>query len=120
MSQAAVRVQSIEARVASNAAPESVHLKLFAGETPLPMMTPEKLEPTEVLLAELRAKSDELETAAPREILAWAAERFAPRFTMATAFGPEGMVLLHLLAEVAPKTPIFNLETGYQFQPSPP
>jgi phosphoadenosine phosphosulfate reductase len=34
---------------------------------------------------------------------------------MATAFGPEGMVLIHLLAEVAPQTFIFNLETGYQF-----
>lgn len=34
---------------------------------------------------------------------------------MATAFGPEGMVLLHLLAELAPHTHIFNLDTGYQF-----
>ena len=34
---------------------------------------------------------------------------------VATAFGPEGMVLIHLLAEVAPETPIFNLDTGYQF-----
>jgi phosphoadenosine phosphosulfate reductase len=35
---------------------------------------------------------------------------------MATAFGPEGMVLIHMLAEIAPQTPIFNLDTGYQFQ----
>jgi phosphoadenosine phosphosulfate reductase len=35
---------------------------------------------------------------------------------MATAFGPEGMVLIHMLAEIAPDTPIFNLETGYQFE----
>jgi phosphoadenosine phosphosulfate reductase len=35
---------------------------------------------------------------------------------MATAFGPEGMVLIHMLAEVAPQTPIFNADTGYQFQ----
>ena len=34
---------------------------------------------------------------------------------MATAFGPEGMVILHMLAEIAPDTPIFNLDTGYQF-----
>ena len=38
-----------------------------------------------------------------------------PRFTMATAFGPEGMILIHMLAEIAPDTPIFNLDTGYQF-----
>jgi phosphoadenosine phosphosulfate reductase len=35
---------------------------------------------------------------------------------MATAFGPEGMVLIHLLADVARQTPIFNLDTGYQFR----
>lgn len=74
-----------------------------------------KLEPTDELLAELRAKSDELETATPQAILRWAVERFAPRFTMATAFGPEGMTLIHMLAEIAPDTPIFNLDTGYQF-----
>jgi phosphoadenosine phosphosulfate reductase len=34
---------------------------------------------------------------------------------MATAFGPEGMTIIHMLAEIAPSTPIFNLDTGYQF-----
>ena len=34
---------------------------------------------------------------------------------MATAFGPEGMTLIHMLAEIAPETPLFNLDTGYQF-----
>ena len=77
--------------------------------------TNDTLEPTLELLAELKAKSDELESASPEEILRWTAERFAPRFTMATAFGPEGMVLIHMLADIAPDTPIFNLETGYQF-----
>ena len=75
-----------------------------------------QLEPTEALLHELRRQSDELEKATPQEILRWAVERFAPRFTMATAFGPEGMTIIHMLAEIAPQTPIFNLETGYQFQ----
>ncbi len=73
------------------------------------------LVPTEEFIAELRQESQRLETAQPEEILGWAAERFGSRFTMATAFGPEGMVLIHMLAEVAPQTPIFNLDTGYQF-----
>jgi phosphoadenosine phosphosulfate reductase len=73
------------------------------------------LEPTEVLLADLRAASERLETATPQEILQWAVARFSPRFTMATAFGPEGMTILHMLAEIDPQTPIFNLDTGYQF-----
>lgn len=75
----------------------------------------EKLTPTPELLAELVEMSAKLETASPQEILRWTVERFAPRFTMATAFGPEGMCLIHMLAEIAPQTPIFNLDTGYQF-----
>lgn len=76
----------------------------------------DSLEATPELLAELQRCSTNLESATPEEILRWAVERFAPRFTMATAFGPEGMVLIHMLAQVAPETPIFNLETGYQFK----
>ena len=34
---------------------------------------------------------------------------------MATAFGPEGCLIIHLLAEVEPRVHVFNLETGYQF-----
>lgn len=73
------------------------------------------LEPTDGFLAELAGDSERLETATPQEILRYAVDRFAPRFTMATAFGPEGMTLIHMLAEIAPQTPIFNLDTGYQF-----
>ena len=74
------------------------------------------LHPTDEFLAELERDSQSLESASPQEILRWAVDRFAPRFTMATAFGPEGMTIIHMLSEIAPETPIFNLETGYQFQ----
>jgi phosphoadenosine phosphosulfate reductase len=94
---------------------ESVDLRRQeAAIKPLDVAT--KLELTEELKKTLAEASAELEGAEPREILRWAAERYKPRFTMATAFGPEGMVLIHMLAEVAPQTPIFNLDTGYQFQ----
>ena len=73
------------------------------------------LSPTPEFLTDLARESESLETATPQEILRWAVERFAPKFTMATAFGPEGMTIIHMLAEIAPETPIFNLETGYQF-----
>ncbi len=87
----------------------------------LRVLRPEELSgrevdpPSEAFLAELSAASQSLEKASPAEILAWASERFGDRFAMATAFGPEGMVLIHLLAEVAPQTYLFNLDTGYQF-----
>lgn len=74
-----------------------------------------KLALTEELEEEIRQASARLEVATPQEILRFAVDRFAPKFTMATAFGPEGMVLIHMLAEIAPGTPIFNLDTGYQF-----
>ncbi|MEM7474174.1 MAG: phosphoadenylyl-sulfate reductase [Planctomycetota bacterium] len=71
--------------------------------------------PSAGFLEELEKDSLALEKATPKEILKWAVDRYAPSFSMATAFGPEGMTIIHMLAEVAPETPIFNLDTGYQF-----
>lgn len=120
-----------------NGTAESMNLSpSLAGRRPLPVVEPigaavrpsaaepaaegalaadPPLNPTPELLEELAAVSARLETATPPQILEWAVARFAPRFTMATAFGPEGMCLIHMLAQIAPQTPIFNLETGYQF-----
>jgi phosphoadenosine phosphosulfate reductase len=81
-----------------------------------PVSSAGKLEPTAELLAELAEASARLETATPDEIIAWAGERFGDKLAMATAFGPEGCLLLSIIARVAPQTYLFNLETGYQFQ----
>jgi phosphoadenosine phosphosulfate reductase len=62
--------------------------------------------------ADVNAK---LASATPHEIMEWAVERFYPRLTMATAFGVEGCILMHLLAEIEPRVRVFNLDTGYQF-----
>lgn len=70
---------------------------------------------TEELQREMVSVSQELEKAQPQEILQWGVERFGDQFTMATAFGPEGMILIHMLSEFAKETHIFNLDTGYQF-----
>ncbi len=56
-----------------------------------------------------------LNGAHPREILQWAVETFYPKLTMATAFGPEGCAIIHMLAEIQPRVRLFNLDTGYQF-----
>jgi phosphoadenosine phosphosulfate reductase len=72
-------------------------------------------QPTAEFREELARASRSLEQASPPEIIRWAAERFTSRLTMATAFGPEGCLILHWLAAVAPRTHVFNLETGYQF-----
>jgi phosphoadenosine phosphosulfate reductase len=69
----------------------------------------------EGLLEELAQASRRLETATPQEIIAWAVGQYFPKLTMATAFGPEGCVILHMLAEIEPRVYVFNLDTGYQF-----
>jgi phosphoadenosine phosphosulfate reductase len=63
-------------------------------------------------IAEARCR---LEGKPPQEILRWAVEEFYPRLTMATAFGPEGNCIIHMLADLEPRVRIFNLDTGYQF-----
>jgi len=73
-------------------------------------------QPTKELLEELEESARMLEGKAPEAILAWAVHRYYPRFTMATAFGPEGCVILSMLAKIEPRVYVFNLETGYQFR----
>jgi phosphoadenosine phosphosulfate reductase len=63
----------------------------------------------------IAATCRKLEGNSPEAILRWAVEQFYPRLTMATAFGPEGNCIIHMLAEIEPRVRIFNLETGYQF-----
>ena len=67
------------------------------------------------LLEELAEHSRRLESASPQQIIAWGVKEYFPQFTMATAFGPEGCAIIHMLAEIEPRTPVFNLDTGYQF-----
>src|SRR3982750_4147663 len=56
-----------------------------------------------------------LENARPQETLRGGVETYGCRLTMATAFGPEGCVILHMLSEIDPRVRVFNLDTGYQF-----
>jgi phosphoadenosine phosphosulfate reductase len=64
---------------------------------------------------EIVAASRELDGQTPQQILAWSVRRFHPKLMMATAFGPEGCCILHMLAEIEPGVRVINLETGYQF-----
>ncbi|MDR0520868.1 MAG: phosphoadenylyl-sulfate reductase [Planctomycetaceae bacterium] len=59
--------------------------------------------------------NEQLRGAEPPRILQWAVDRFAPKLTMATALGVTGCVILHFLAKITPKIPVFNIDTGYQF-----
>lgn len=72
-------------------------------------------EPSSEQLEALRAESQRLEQCSPEEIIRWAVETYFPKLAMATAFGPEGCVILSMLAEIEPRVYVFNLDTGYQF-----
>jgi phosphoadenosine phosphosulfate reductase len=50
-----------------------------------------------------------------REVLRWALERFAPDVCLATSFGPQTIVLMHLVAELRPETTVFYLDTDLLF-----
>lgn len=52
-----------------------------------------------------------------RAIIEWAARTVEPgRLIVSTAFGPSGMVNLHILSEVAPDVPVVFIDTLYHFE----
>ncbi len=57
-----------------------------------------------------------LETMPSREIISWAYQNVGERVAMSTAFGPSGVVLMHLAAEVCPGAKVFFIDTGYHFK----
>jgi phosphoadenosine phosphosulfate reductase len=48
-------------------------------------------------------------------LLAWALASFAPELCMATSFGPQSIVLMHLLSRLQPAATVFYLDTALLF-----
>lgn len=64
---------------------------------------------------DLEKLNEEFEAKKPEEIIRWAVGEFAPRFAASSSFGPESGVLLHMISQIDPATPVLFLETGYHF-----
>ena len=64
---------------------------------------------------EIAVLADNFERSYPHEIIAWASHRFGEGLVMATGFGPEGIVILHIVQQVAPQTQVFYLDTDLLF-----
>src|SRR5258708_14366393 len=64
---------------------------------------------------ELKAISDEFETAPPEVILRWAGEEFGPDIAFGTGFGAEGCVIIAMLSNIRPGARIFYLDTDLLF-----
>ena len=67
------------------------------------------------LVQDLEATQAELGGLSSSEQLAWAQASFGEGFAVTTSFGTQSAVLLHLLAGVAPKVPVYWIDTGYLF-----
>ncbi len=48
----------------------------------------------------------------PLDLLKWAAEEFGDKVALCSAFGPESMVLLHLISMLDRRIGVFTLDTG--------
>jgi phosphoadenosine phosphosulfate reductase len=64
---------------------------------------------------ELRELSLEFETEAPQEVLRWALDEFGSDVALATGFGAEGCVLVHMLSQINRNVRIFYLDTDLLF-----
>jgi phosphoadenosine phosphosulfate reductase len=63
----------------------------------------------------LQTLNKDFEQGAPQDVLRWAAETFGDQLAVVTSFQPTGIVTLHMLSEIAPRTPVLTLDTGLLF-----
>ncbi len=64
---------------------------------------------------EVVAANRRFEGAAPEAILRWGFREFAPAICLATSFGPQSIVLMHLISQLRPETTVFYLDTELLF-----
>jgi phosphoadenosine phosphosulfate reductase len=67
------------------------------------------------LPANLARISHRFEQHAPHELLRWALVTYGKEIVLATGFGPSGIVLMHLVAGIRPRTSVFYLQTDLLF-----
>lgn len=64
---------------------------------------------------DLSELSDTLEQSGVGETLEWAYRTFSPGVVMATGFGPSGVVLVHHIAQMRDRIPVFYIDTDLLF-----
>ena len=65
--------------------------------------------------ADLDQQNRALGTSTPEVLIEWASQRFGDKLIASTSFGATSAVMLHLVHQVAPRTPIICVDTGYLF-----
>jgi phosphoadenosine phosphosulfate reductase len=64
---------------------------------------------------DLDAINRELATATPEAILAWTWQQFQPKVILTCSFQHDGVVLAHMLRDIAPDVPVVFINTGFHF-----
>ncbi|MEM9189343.1 MAG: phosphoadenylyl-sulfate reductase [Myxococcota bacterium] len=64
---------------------------------------------------ELEEANRELAEASAAEATRWAADTFGPRLVLSSSFGAQSAVMLHLVSQHAPGTPVIFIDTGHLF-----
>ena len=64
---------------------------------------------------DLDAANRELEHALPPAVLAWTWHEFAPKVVLTCSFQHDGVVLAHMLRDIAPEVPVVFIDTGFHF-----
>lgn len=71
--------------------------------------------PRDAAEIDLARQNEIFETTPPPEILRWITDTFAPDAVLTMSFQHEGVVIAHMLRDIAPETPILFIDTGYHF-----
>lgn len=71
---------------------------------------------SELTLDGVQLLADRFDQAEAEELLAWATETYGAKIVLASSFGAEDVVLIDMLQKIAPKTPVFYLDTNKHFR----
>lgn len=72
--------------------------------------------PTLWFPSNIEALNKRFTTAGPQDLLEWVTTKLGDDVALSTGFGLSGIVLMHMLSEIRPWTPIFYLETDLHFE----
>jgi phosphoadenosine phosphosulfate reductase len=82
---------------------------------PTPLASAELLDLTNIDSNELAEINKLLETMNATQRVEWAFEHLPATHVMSSSFGAQSAVMLHLINQVAPSTPVILTDTGYLF-----
>ena len=63
-----------------------------------------------MLTSQIQRYAEQYEPASPFEILSWASETFGDKLAIVTSFQTTGIVTLHMMQSIAPRSAILTLE----------